>query len=95
MERRKEPARVSAVAPTASGWLCFSGPLTPYDVEALYDQFVGLQSAGGGDVHIDVELGGMSRNSAELRTLTRRMKRLERHGVVVRVHAARPRRRVD
>jgi len=92
MEARKGPARVSATAPTGNGWVCFSGPLTPYEVETLYDQIASLRRPTGHDVHVDVELGGTPRNSPELRSLARRMKRLERHGVVVHVHARRPRR---
>ncbi len=81
--------RLSAVAPTSSGWLYVSGALTPYDVENLYDHIATLGSSNGVDIHVDVDLGGVPRNSPELRTLARRMKRLKRHGVVVRLHAAR------
>ena len=85
--------RLSAVAPTPSGWLYFAGALTPYDVENLYDQIVTLRSTNGIDIHVDVDLAGTPRNSPELRTLERRMKRLKRQGVVVRLHAARSARR--
>ena len=85
--------RLRAVAPTPSGWLYFSGALTAYDVENLYDQIVTLRSTDGNDIHVDVDLGGAPRNSPELRTLARRMKRLKRQGIVVHLHAARPPRR--
>jgi hypothetical protein len=91
-----EIGRLRAVAPTPSGWLYFSGALTAYDVENLYDQIVTLRSIDGTDIHVDVDLGGAPRNSPELRTLARRMKRLKRQGIVVRLHAARaPRRRAS
>ncbi len=59
----------------------------------LYDQIVTLRGSKGVDIHVDVDLGGTPRNSPELRTLARRMKRLKRQGVVVRLHAARAPRR--
>lgn len=85
--------RLSAVAPTPSGWLYVAGALTPYDVENLYDQIVTLRSTDGSDIHVDVDLAGAPRNSPELRSLARRMKRLKRQGIVVRLHAARTQRR--
>jgi hypothetical protein len=89
MAVRKETGRVSAVAPTETGWLYVSTPLTPYDVENLYGQFASLQRSGGGRVHVDVDLVGTTRNSPELKTLANRVKRLRRQGVVVRMHAGR------
>ncbi|MCC6763586.1 MAG: hypothetical protein IT293_02895 [Deltaproteobacteria bacterium] len=83
--------QVSAAAPTRGGWLYVSGALTPYDLENLCDQIATLGRGESGDVHVDVELGGMGKDSPELRTLARRMHRLRRQGVVVRVHAARGR----
>ncbi len=83
--------QVSAAAPTRDGWLYVSGALTPYDLENLCDQIAMLGRHDSGDVHVQVELGGMMKNSPELRTLARRMQRLRRQGVVVHVHAARDR----
>ena len=81
--------QLSAAAPTRDGWLYVSGALTPYDLENLCDQIATLGRRDSGDVHIEVELGGMLKNSPELKTLARRMKRLRRQGVVVHVHASR------
>lgn len=83
--------QVSAAAPTRGGWLYVSGALTPYDLENLCDQIATLGRGESGDVHVDVEVGGMVKDSPELRTLARRMHRLRRQGVVVHVHAARGR----
>jgi hypothetical protein len=83
--------QLSAAAPTRDGWLYVSGALTPYDLENLCDQIARLGRRDGGDVHVEVELGGMMKDSPELLTLARRMKRLRRQGVVVHVHAARDR----
>lgn len=83
--------QLSAAAPTRDGWLYVSGSLTPYDLENLCDQISMLGRGDNGDVHVELELGGMVRNSPELKTLARRMKRLRRQGVVVHVHAARGR----
>ena len=83
--------QLSAAAPTRNGWLYVSGGLTPYDLENLCDQIATLGRSENGDVHVEVELGGAMRDSPELRTLARRMKRLRRQGVVVHVHAARGR----
>ncbi|MCC6848961.1 MAG: hypothetical protein IT294_10705 [Deltaproteobacteria bacterium] len=82
---------MSAAAPTRGGWLYVSGALTPYDLENLCDQIATLGHGESGDVHVEVEVGGMMRDSPELRTLARRMQRLRRQGVVVHVHAARGR----
>ena len=87
-ERR---GQLSAAAPTGNGWLYVSGALTPYDLENVCDQIATLGQSENGDVHVEVELGGAMRNSPELQTLARRMKRLRRQGVVVHVHAARGR----
>ena len=81
--------QLSAAAPTRDGWLYVSGALTPYDLENLCDQIATLGRRDSGDVHVEVELGGMLKNSPELKTLARRMKRLRRQGVVVYVHASR------
>ena len=83
--------QVSAAAPTRDGWLYVSGALTPYDLENLCDQIATPGRRDSGDVHVEVELGGMVKNSPELKTLARRMQRLRRQGVVVHVHAARSR----
>jgi hypothetical protein len=83
--------QLSAAAPTRDGWLYVSGALTPYDLENLCDQIATLGRADNGDVHVEVELDGTMRDSPELQTLARRMKRLRRQGVVVHVHAARSR----
>jgi len=83
--------QLSAAAPTRDGWLYVSGALTPYDLENLCDQIATLGQKESGDVHVEVELAGTMRDSPELRTLARRMKRLRRQGVVVHVHAARGR----
>jgi hypothetical protein len=88
----KSGGHLTAAAPTDGGWLYFSAALTPYDLENLYDQIVTLGGRDRGDVHVEVDLGGASRNGPELRALTRRVKRLKRNGVTVRLHAARPRR---
>ena len=85
--------RLTVAAPTEGGWFYLSGALTPYDVENVYDQIMTLGRADGSDVHVEIEVGGAPRNSPELRALARRMKRLRRQGVVVRLHAARPRNR--
>ena len=89
----EEPrGQVTASAPTRDGWLYVSGTLSPYDLESLCDQISTLgRRAEGGDVHVAIDLGGTERDSPELRTLARRMKRLRRQGVVVHVHAARSR----
>jgi hypothetical protein len=81
--------QLSAAGPTRDGWLYVSGALTPYDLENLCDQIATLGRRDSGDVHVDLELGGMVKNSPELKTLARRMKRLRRQGVVVHVHASR------
>ncbi len=83
--------QLSAAAPTRDGWLYVSGALTPYDLENLCDQIRTLGRRSDGDVHVEVELAGMAKNSPELRTLAQRMHRLRRQGVVVHVHAARDR----
>jgi hypothetical protein len=83
--------QVSAAAPTRGGWLYVSGALTPYDLENLCDQIATIGRSENGDVHVDVEVGGMVRDSPELRTLARRLHRLRRQGVFVHVHAARGR----
>ena len=83
--------QLSAAAPTRDGWLYVSGTLTPYDLENLCDQIKTLGRRNDGDVHVEVELAGMVKDSPELRTLAQRMKRLRRQGVVVHVHAARDR----
>ncbi|OQY68900.1 MAG: hypothetical protein B6D46_02025 [Polyangiaceae bacterium UTPRO1] len=80
---------MSAAAPTRGGWLYVSGALTPYDLENLCDQIATLGRAG--DVHVEIEVGGMAKDGSELRTLARKMQRLRRQGVVVHVHAARRR----
>ena len=85
------PGQLSAAAPTRDGWLYVSGALTPYDLENLCDQIATLGRRESGDVHIEVDLGSTLRDSPELQTLARRMKRLRRQGVVVHVHAARGR----
>ena len=87
-----EPAhgQLSAAAPTRDGWLYVSGALTPYDLENLCDQIATLGRSTG-DVHVEVEVGGFVKDSPELQTLARRMKRLRRQGVVVHVHASRSR----
>ena len=84
---RTGPARVVAEVEGAAGGLYISGPLTPYEVESLYDQFAGR----GADVRVVVDLGGTPRSAPEVRTLARRLKRLERSGVVVSMHTARAR----
>jgi hypothetical protein len=98
MRSNQGPALVSATAASSSGALYVSGALTPYDVEALYDQISGSPSAPGCDVHVYVDLGGGPRNSPELRSLATRVARLQRDGVIVQMHAARgkltPRRRL-
>jgi hypothetical protein len=86
-----EEAQLTAAAPTQQGWLYVSGALTPYDVESLCDHIVTLGRTSAGDVHVQIELGGASRNSPELRTLEHRMRRMRRQGVVVHLHAARSR----
>ena len=83
--------QLSAAAPTRDGWLYVSGALTPYDLENLCDQIARLGRHDGGDIHVEVELSGMMKDSPELQMLARRMKRLRRQGVVVHVHAARDR----
>ena len=93
MANGKGTALLTATALTESGTFQISGALTPYDVENLYDQFATLRRPGSGDVCVDVELGGVPANSPELRAFTRRLKRLQRSGVTVRLHAARGRKR--
>ena len=87
-------ARLSATALTVNGSLYVSGALTPYDVENLCDQIVTLGRADGDDVHVEIELGGLPADSPELRALARKVKRLRQHGVSVRLHAARSRKRL-
>lgn len=90
----KGVAQLTASALSENGRLYVSGALTPYDLENLYDQIVTLGRSDRDDVHVEVELGGLTTDSPELRTLARRMKRLRKQGVSVRLHAARPRRRL-
>jgi hypothetical protein len=93
MERGKDSAQVTATALTEYGSLYVSGALTPYDVENLYDQFASLRRPDRGDIRVEVELEGAAADSPELRAFTRRLKRLQRHGITVRLHTARGRRR--
>ena len=86
--------QLTAAAPTENGWLYVSGALTPYDVENLYDQIVTLRGSERGDVCVEVELAGTPRNSPELQAFARRVRRLRKQGVIVRLHAARPRKRL-
>jgi hypothetical protein len=86
-------AQLTATAFTEQGSFYVSSPLTPYNVDILYEQFASLGRSERGDVRVEVVLGGASPNSPELRAFTRRMKRLKRHGVSVRLHAARGRKR--
>ena len=86
---RTGPAQVSAHAAGSTGGLYIAGPLTPYDVESLYEQFVGRTTERDTDVRVTVDLAGAPRNTPELRSLARRLKRLERSGVAISMHAAR------
>ena len=86
-------ALLTATASTANGSFFVSSALTPYDVENLYDQFAMLGRSEHGDVRVEVELGPDAANSPEVRAFTRRMKRLQRNGVTVHLHATRGRRR--
>jgi hypothetical protein len=90
----KGVAQLSATALTVNGSLYVSGALTPYDVENLCDQIVTFGRSQREDVHVEVDLGGLPADSPELRALARRVKRLRQHGVSVRLHAARPRKRL-
>ena len=90
----KGVAQLSATALTGNGSLYFAGALTPYDVENLCDQIVTLGRADGDDVHVEIDLGGASADSPEMHALARKVKRLRQHGVTVRLHAARPRKRM-
>lgn len=83
------PAQVSAEAAGTSGGFYVSGPLTPYDVESLYEQLAGRTTEQARDVRIVVDLAGAPRNSPELRSLASRLKRLERTGVSISMHASR------
>jgi hypothetical protein len=85
--------QLTASAPTDRGWLYFSAALTPYDVENLCEHLLGLGRRDGRDVHVEVDLGGGTRDSPEYRSFETRMKRLRRQGVSVHIHAARARRR--
>jgi hypothetical protein len=89
----KGAAQLNAAALTANGRFFVSGALTPYDVENLCDQIVTLGRSDRDDVCVEVELGGMSPDSPELRALARRVKRLKSQGLSVRLHAARSRRK--
>jgi len=92
MASRPGPSgQLTVAAATEGGWLYLSGALTPYDVENMYDQIATLGRPDGGHVSVEIEVGGAPQNSPELRALSRRMKRLRRQGVVVHLHAARPR----
>ncbi len=93
MPHGKGTALLTATALTEHGTFHVSGALTPYDVENLYEQFATLRRPDRADVWVDVELGGVAANSPELRAFTRRLKRLQRSGVTVRLHAARGRKR--
>ena len=84
---------LSASAPTPHGWLYYAGDFTPYDLENLYDQISTLGRGEGGDVHVEIDLGGLPRNSPEVQVLEQRMKRLRLSGVTVRLHAVRRRAR--
>jgi len=86
---RSAAAQVSAAAASSTGGLYISAPLTPYDVESLYDQFAGRTTERDEDVRVVVDLAGAPRNTPELRSLARRLKRLERRGVAISMHAAR------
>jgi len=85
-------ALLTATASTANGQFFVSSALTPYDVENLYEQFAMLGRADG-DVRVEVELGPDAVDSPEIRAFSRRMKRLQRNGVVVHWHATRARKR--
>lgn len=87
---RTGSAQVSAESASSSGGLYISGPLTPYDIESLYDQFAGRTTERDEDVKVVVDLAGAPRNTPELRSLAHRLKRLERRGVAISMHAARP-----
>jgi hypothetical protein len=89
----KDTALLTATASTANGSFFVSSALTPYDVENLYDQFAMLGRSQHSDVRVEVELGPDAANSPEVRTFTRRMKRLQRNGVTVHWHATRVRKR--
>lgn len=93
MSNGKGTASLTAVASTDHGSFHVSGPLSPYDVENLYEQFAMLGRPEHGEVRVEVELADASANSPELRAFTRRMKRLRRHGVTVHFYAARGRKR--
>jgi len=86
-------ALLTATASTANGQFFVSSALTPYDVENLYEQFAMLGRAEHGDVRVEVELGPDAADSPEIRAFSRRMKRLQRNGVVVHWHATRARKR--
>ena len=90
----KGVAQLSATALTGSGSLYFAGALTPYDVENLCDQIVTLGRSAGDDVHVEIDLGGESADTPEMHALARQVKRLRQHGVTVRLHAARSRKRL-
>ena len=94
MGAAKGVAQLSATALTVNGSLYMSGALTPYDVENLCDQIVTFGRSERDDVHVEVDLGGLPADSPELRALARRVRRLRQHGVSVRLHAARPRKRL-
>jgi len=94
MDGAKSVAHLSATALTPNGSLYVSGALTPYDVENLCDQIITLGGSERDDIHVEVELGGLRADSPEVRDLARRVKRLRQHGVCVRLHAARPRKRL-
>jgi hypothetical protein len=89
----KDMALLTATASTANGSFFVSSALTAYDVENLYDQVAMLGRSQHSDVRVEVELGPGAADSPEVRSFTRRMKRLQRNGVTVRWHATRGRKR--
>src|SRR5262245_59815668 len=91
----KDMALLTATASTPNGAFYISSALTPYDVENLYEQFAMLGRSEHGDVRVEVELGPDAVDSPEVRSFTRRMKRLQRNGVTVHWHATRGRKRAS
>ena len=86
-------ALLTATASTANGQFYVSSALTPYDVENLYEQFAMLGRSAQGDVRVEVELGPDAADTPVVRAFTRRIKRLQRNGVTVHLHATRARKR--
>ncbi len=80
-----------AVAPTQGGWIYYSGPVTPYEVENLCERAAALATPDREAVHLEVTFDSSS-NSPEFKELASKLKKLEKRGVFAHLHTLRNRR---